>query len=57
MLYPAYWLVITFVGLAVLFWLGMIVWAARTGLFSRDSDTLRYRALDARTEEARNDWE
>jgi threonine/homoserine/homoserine lactone efflux protein len=54
MLYPAYWLVIAFVGFAVLFWLGMLMWAARTGLFSRDSETLRYKALDSRTEETRS---
>lgn len=49
MLYPAYWLVIAFVGFVVLFWLAMLLWGARTGLFSRDSETLTYKALD--------DWE
>lgn len=48
MLYPAYWLVVAFVVGVVLFWLGMLLWAGRTGLFSKDSETLRYKALDDR---------
>lgn len=57
MLYPAYWLVIAFVAFALLFWLALLIWAARTGLFKEDSETLRYKAFDACTEQSRSDSE
>ena len=46
MLYPAHWLIIGFVAFALLFWVALLVWAARTGLFRRSSEAVKYKVFE-----------
>jgi len=46
MLYPAYWLVISFVAFALLFWLVLLLWAAHSGLFNKSSESIKHKVFD-----------
>lgn len=46
MLYPAHWLVAGFVALSLVFWLGMLFWAARSGHFEKSSEAIRYKVFE-----------
>ena len=46
MLYPAHWFVVAFVGVLVLFWVGLMVWAGRTGLFNKNSESVKYKVFE-----------
>ena len=46
MLYPAHWLVAGFVALSLVFWLGMLLWAARSGHFEKSSEAIRYKVFE-----------
>ena len=48
MLYPAHLLVTALVGIALLLWLVLIVWAARSGLFKKSGEAVKYRVLKMR---------
>ncbi len=42
----AYWFVIMFVGVALLFWAGLLAWAAHDGLFRASGESVKYRVFD-----------
>ena len=53
MLYPAHWMIIGFVAFALLFWLALLVWAARSGVFRRSSEAIRYKVFEDGSEPGR----
>ena len=47
MLYAAHWVIFGFVACALVFWVAMLVWAGRLGLFKKSREGIKYSVFDA----------
>lgn len=54
MLYPAYLFVIVLVALFFLFWLGLILWAVRSGLLRKSGEAVKYKVFEDGPDHPRN---